>query len=131
MTADDGAIADGSITEALGITADDIAPPAEVWDAALAAAFDDTLPSDDSTVPVMGDEPLVPDDDGFDPGLVDDDTRSDTDPSDDAVDADPTVDPDHDQPDDTAFADPDLTSSDVDVDLGDLDAGFDDGAGDL
>ncbi|MFT3715132.1 MAG: hypothetical protein QM774_04045 [Gordonia sp. (in: high G+C Gram-positive bacteria)] len=55
---------DGSILAELGITVDDVAPPGDVWTAALDAAFDDSLPSDDSTVPVMDDDPAIPDDDG-------------------------------------------------------------------
>ena len=56
---------DDSILTALGISPDDVqAPPPGVFEHALYAAFESDAPADDSTVPDMDDEPVVPADDG-------------------------------------------------------------------
>lgn len=66
-----------SILAALGITADDLAPPPPgVVDNALHYAFTSNDQVDDSTVPIMDDEPVVPDSD-FDDAVITDSVDAD------------------------------------------------------
>lgn len=53
---------DDSILSGLGLPADGLAPPAHVWQTALAALDDPAVTVVDATVPAMDDEPVVPGD---------------------------------------------------------------------
>lgn len=62
---------DDSILTALGLTEDDIGPPPSgVFESALDYAFNSQDELDDSTVPEMGDEPVVPDDADDSQGVI-------------------------------------------------------------
>ncbi len=121
---------DDSILTALGISPDDVpAPPAGVFEHALSAAFDSDAPADDSTVPDMDDEPVVPADDGVvvEDGIYHDDGQhgdgQHQDGHDDAVSADPAVLHGDDDP---TLQHDDATGHDVDLadhDYGDHDSG--------
>lgn len=55
---------DDSVLTALGISPDDVQPPPPgAFEHALSVAFESDAPADDSTVPDMDDEPVVPADD--------------------------------------------------------------------
>ncbi|WP_267625616.1 hypothetical protein [Gordonia sputi] len=117
---------DDSILTALGISPDDVqAPPPGVFEHALSAAFESDAPADDSTVPDMDDEPVVPADDGVvvEDGIYHEDGQHQDGHNDGgAVSADPAV--LHD--DDLTLQHDDSTGHDVDLadhDYGDHDGG--------
>ncbi|GAC50812.1 hypothetical protein [Gordonia aichiensis] len=122
---------DDSILTALGISPDDVqAPPAGVFEHALSDAFASDAPADDSTVPVMDDEPAVPDDDlVVDDGVhhegPDEGHDGGTDHDGDAIPADPAVLHGNDDP----TLQHDEASGGHEVDLADHDYGDHDGSG--